>query len=218
MPPVGTLPGRVAATNAAGTLQYLVTLDDLWTAELESRSGQGSLDAEEIEALSALGNSMRERLEFVPGQMRDLSEMVEEVDDATVEDALSEIVRIAAETEVALNLSEAIEGLRQDFRAVVVDACNYLIENSGAEANTVAEKTAAIREAGEVPPGDLKFPFKCAAFLALVGAGVTAAIGFGGAPILVGLGVANQVGLGAFGWRAADCPTALPRIRRARVT
>ena len=90
MPSIETLAARVAATNAEGTLQDLISLDDLWTVELERRVDQGSPDPEEIEAFSTPGDSTLQRLEFVPGQMSKLAEMFEEIDSEKVKVAFGQ--------------------------------------------------------------------------------------------------------------------------------
>jgi hypothetical protein len=212
MADVGTPAARVAAVEAGATIQRLIALDDLWTAELVGGSERGKLHPEEIEALSVLVSSMQQGLEFVPGQMEDLATMLDQLDDQVVEEALD---RLAQYPERAVNLVEFLPDLPPDLRESIISACRYLAATSGEEAQLLDGKLAVIRERGGVPPGDFRLPFRCAALLALVGAGLVATIGIGGAPILVGLAAANQVGLGAFGWFGAKCPNVLPVIRKA---
>ena len=103
-----------------------------------------------------------------------------------------------------------------ELRSASIAACDYLREMAGSEAQALNEKLSAIVDSGEVPEGDYKLPFRCAALLGLVGVGVAASIGLGGAPLFVGMATVNQVGLGALGWVGGRCPSLLPEISFGR--
>ncbi|MBS0550755.1 MAG: hypothetical protein JSR24_23610 [Proteobacteria bacterium] len=199
------------AVEAGARLQSLIALDDLWTSELDSRAGRGAMGRDEVDALTAIGVSMQQQLEFVPSQVGELAQMLREIDDGQIRGVLDAIVGSAGSDR---GLAEALEALPPDLQGSIVSGCEYLGDRSGEEAQVLAQKLAVIEASGGVPPGDLRFPFRCAAMIALVGAGVAASIGLGGAPVLIGLAVTNQVGLGALGWTASGCPNALPQIHR----
>lgn len=212
MPPTaGTPAGRFAAVEAGAQLQYLISLDDLWTSELESASERGKLASDDIEMLSSLVGQMRTGLEYVPRRTEDLSMMLEELDNKSVEAALSRIVDNSSEE--GLDLRRPLKSIPgHDLRDAAISACVYIGKMSGPESELLEKKLGTIREAGYVPPGDFRLPFRCAALLALVGAGAVASIGLGGAPVFIGMAVASQVGLGGFGWVGAKCPSVLPDI------
>jgi hypothetical protein len=97
----------------------------------------------------------------------------------------------------------------------IIAACDYLLEETSAETDLLYGKLEAVRR-GELSPGDFRFPYRCALFLALAGAGAVATIGLGGAPVYVGLALVNSTGLGVLGWEANGCPRVLPEIGRDR--
>jgi len=168
MPELGTADGRRAAVEVGSRLQRLIALDDLWTSELESRAGQGAMAQEEVEALSAIGNAMQQELEFVPGQVDELASMLRELDGGQIEEALAALAVVPG---LDRSPGELLEALPEDLRGSIVSGCEYLSDHSGEEAQLLGQKIASIEASGGVPPGDLRFPFRCAAMIALVGRG-----------------------------------------------
>jgi hypothetical protein len=214
-PELGTPAGRYIATEAGALLYRLIAHDDLWTAELGRASGQGSLSENEIQALGDLVAEMRRDLEEVPDRAYEVRLML---DEATDEDVDGVFATIAEHPWASPSLGSLMEGELPDYelRSASIAACEYLRKMARSEARILDEKLSAIVESGEVPDGDYKLPFRCAALLALVGVGVAASIGLGGAPLFVGMATVNQVGLGALGWVGSKCPPLLPEISFGR--
>jgi hypothetical protein len=211
MPRVGTFQGRYVATKAGALIQHLLVLDDLWTSTLEEASGGGQLGEDDIEMLSELVNEMQHGLKIVPERLQGTQVMLEELDRESFARAFAAIVESSAGYQTLEPLLEVFEG--QDLQGDTIAACNYLREMAGQESDLLGEKLSAIVDLSAVPPGDFRLPFRCAALLGLVGMGVVATIGLGGAPVFVGMAVVSQVGLGGFGWVGAQCPNVLPKIR-----
>jgi hypothetical protein len=214
-PELGTPSGRYVATEAGILLHRLIAHDDLWTAELGHASGQGSLLETEVRALVDLVAEMRRDLEKVPDRAYEVRLML---DEATDEDVDRAFTVIAEHPWASPSLRSLLEGELPDYelRGASIAACDYLREMADSEAQTLNEKLTAIVDSGEVPEGDYKLPFRCAALLGLVGVGVAASIGLGGAPLFVGMATVNQVGLGALGWVGSKCPSLLPEISFGR--
>lgn len=214
-PELGTPSGRYVANEAGTLLHRLIAHDDLWTAELSRASGQGSLPEAEIRTLVDLVAEMQRDLEEVPDRVNEVRLMFDEATDEDVDRAFESI---AEHPWAPPSLGSLLEGELPDYelRSASIAAFDYLREMAASEVRTLDEKLSAIVGSGEVPEGDYKLPFRCAALLALVGVGVAASIGLGGAPLFVGMATVNQVGLGALGWVGSKCPALLPEISFGR--
>jgi hypothetical protein len=195
--------------------QRLLALDDLWTTFADSAvNGGDRLGNEEVEVIERLVGDIRDGLYLLDGAAYEVRTMLAASDDETVAEALDVISESSG---VPLQLGSLLTSELPDYepRSAVIAACDYIRENWSAESDLLGDKLAAIQR-GDAPPGDWRFPFKCAAFLLVVGAGVAATIVTGGAPVAVGLAVTNGVGGGVLGWTQAGCPNVLGAIGGGR--
>jgi hypothetical protein len=210
-PEVGTPYGRYVSTEAAALLQRLLILDDLWTAELEQASERGPLGDDEVYTLERLVDAMERGLENVREPLSGIRLMLDEVGDEAVDQAFQEIAEAPG---APPRLTETLLSQLDDFelRSAAIAGCAYLEAKAEDEAELLREKLAVIVEGREVPPGDFLIPFRCAALIALVGAGTVSVIGLGGPAGFVALGAVSQVGLGALGWDKAECGLQMPTI------
>ncbi len=214
-PDIGTPAGRYAAVQAMTLAQRLLALDDLWTAFADSAvNSEDRLTVEEVGVIERLVGEIRDGLYLLDGAAYEVRTMLAASDDETVAEALD---AISESSGGPFQLRSLLTSALPDYepRSAAITACDYLRENWGAESDLLGEKLAAV-QSGEAPPGDWRFPFKCAAFLMVVGAGVAATIITGGAPVAVGLAVTNGVGGGVLGWTKAGCPDVLGAIGGGR--
>jgi hypothetical protein len=208
-PGVGTFSGRLAAAEAASLVQRLLALDDLWTAELATAGQEGPLSEADLAVFDELVGQMREGLAEIGDHAYEVRSMLDELPDEAIAQALEKIAELPTAPAELQSLSTALPDYAP--RGAAIAGCDFIRETAGAESNDLGEKLAALHQ-GEVPSGDFRLPFRCAALLMLVGAGAAATIGLGGAPAFVVLSAGSQVGLGALGWMSSKCPGVLPDI------
>ncbi len=214
-PGVGTPEGRLAATQAVALMQRLLLLDDLWTQLMDAAaSGADSSAIDRAEVMRDLVRDMQEGLQEIPDRMYEVRLMLDSLTDEEFDRGLD---AIAASPGAPSDLRSALAAALPDYepRGASITACDYIIATRAEESALLFEKLDAL-ERGETPGGDFRVPFKCAGFLAVVGAGVAATIMTGGAAAAVGLQLASVVGGGAFGWSGAGCPPVLPQISFGR--
>jgi hypothetical protein len=195
--------------------QRLVTVDDLWTAQLDAAaSGRDDSILGDSEALEALADEFRTGLREIGDRAYEVRLMLSEMTDEAVEKALS---AIATTPGAPADLVQMLRSGVADYepRSASIAACDYLRDTAEEELGLIEEKVVALKR-GAVPPGDLRLPFKCAVMLMMVGAGVVASVGLGGAPLYVGLAVASQCGLGAVGWVEGRCHKSMELIGQGR--
>lgn len=213
-PEVGRPYGRYVATQAGALLQHLVTLDDLWTAELQGATGRTLLE-DDVRTLEQLVSRMERGLAEVGGHAYDVRLMLDEAGDEVIDEAFRRIVDAeGAPPSLADRLLPQLEDY--ELRSAAITGCAYVEAKADDEAQLLREKLTVILGGREVPPGDFLMPFRCAALIALVGAGTVSVIGLGGPAGFVALGAMSQVGLGAFGWDKAECRMQMPTISLGR--
>lgn len=215
-PAVGTPAGRLAAIQALALIQRLLALDDLWTALMDgAASGEDPSAVENLDVMDELVLEIREGLEAIGRRAYDVRTMLSSLDDGQFDQALDVISEsLGVQTP---DLRSILESTLPDYepRGAAITACDYIRENWSSESSLMLEKLEALRR-GETPGGDWRFPYKCAGFLMLVGAGVAGSIATGGAILGVGLTIGSSVGLGTYGWSSAGCPDVLGAIGGGR--
>lgn len=215
VPEVGTPAGRLAAVRAMISTHRLIALDDLWTAQLDAAAaGTDTSAVEDLDALQQLVDEMRDGLGTIGDSAYEVRMMLDQLGDEAVDEALDAIAESpTGPSELRSMLTSALPDY--EVRSAAITACDYVRATASEETEVLSQKLAAVR-AGERPTGDFRLPFKCAALLMLVGAGVAGTIGLGGAPLFVGLSVSSSCGLGALGWMESHCPRVLPTISGGR--
>ena len=113
----------------------------------------------------------------------------------------------------ALLLRNGLEDF--DLRGAMITGCQYVLAEAANESGILAEKWQRLLVA-EIPESDFRLSFKCALYLAGVGACVGATIATGGAPLLVGVAVAGQASLAAHGWASSGCAGTVQEISGGR--
>ncbi len=213
-PEVGSLYGRYVAARAGFSLQRLVHQDEIWTSELEMAAERGVLGPADMDGLERLVAEMEASLREVQSQVRDLRPMLNDVKDDEVDEAFALILATKGGPEQMGVVREQLGDY--ELRGAAIAGCDYVMEKADEEALLLREKLSRIVEQGEVPPGDLRAPFRCAALIALVGAGTVSMIGLGGPVGLVAMGAVSQVGLGALAWMQENCTTQIHEITFGR--
>ncbi len=213
-PKLGTSYGRFAASRAAVLLQHLLVLDDFWTAELKQANGRGPLNEDDVQVLGRLVGAMERGLVVVREPLEEVWLMLNDSSDELIEQRFQEIAKAPG---APPGLRDLLAHLAEyELRGAALTGCVYLQKKARSEADLLRSKLAMIVEGGEVPPGDFLIPFRCAALIALVGAGVVSTVGLGGPVGLVAMGAVSQVGLGAIGWVEAKCEVQVPKISFGR--
>lgn len=213
-PEVNTAYGRVVASRVGFSLQRLIHLDELWTADLEAAAGRGRLDESEIEAVQHQASAMERELGEAGRLSGELRMMLNEAEDGLVNRAFRSIAGAEGAAGVVIDSAAHLDGY--EIRSAAIAGCDYLAANAEAEAAALRAKVAKILSDGEVPPGDLGAAFRCAALIALVGAGTISVIGLGGPLGLVAMGAVSQVGLGALCWMQENCGSRIQEITGGR--
>jgi hypothetical protein len=213
-PEVNTAYGRFVASRVGFSLQRLIHLDELWTADLEAAAGRGRLEESEIEAVQQQAAEMERELGEARRHSGELRMMLNDTEDGLIDRAFQSIAGAEGAPGAVIDLAAQLDDY--EIRSAAIAGCDYLAATADAEAAAIREKVTKILSSGEVPPGDLGAAFRCAALIALVGAGTISVIGLGGPLGLVAMGAVSQVGLGALCWMQENCSARIQEIAGRR--
>lgn len=210
----GTLSGARAGLRALTTLQDALALDDLWTAYLANMDFDDTARLElDVPELVSLVGAMLGRIGQGTSDVRELRNVLDGYTSDEFEEAVAGLFadRQVEGAQVERNLA----GVREDWelRGAVIAACRYIEAETPSVMAETAQQLAGLA-AGLSAPGDFPPPFRCALFLAVVGAGIVGSIGPHGlitAPTLV-----NAVAGGALGWGSSGCGETLEALARHR--
>jgi NTE family protein len=205
-PRLGTTGGQIAATRAMARTQRLLTLDELWTMQVAAAATpERNTPGEDPLALEALVSELQAGLNDAVTDAAAIGSMLSELSDEDFDRAL---LTISASPILSPETSqESLPGPDgYPSRSDLMSACDHVRQGAAGETAVLGEKLAQL-QGGDRPGGDLGLPFRCAATLMLLAAGVISSIGLGGAPVFVGLGVASSCGFAAKSWVADKCPT-----------
>jgi hypothetical protein len=192
-----------AAFEAAAAAQRLNLLDDLWTgyAQLRDPSDEEDLEQNQM-ALTDLVRDMQELLGDIRTRAGELRELIAELGDDAIDQAMGEMIEKAPIGE-ALRAELGIQPGDRGFAVAVSTACEYVRDHALEESEELQEGLDAVlrREVA----GDFKLPFKCS--LLLIGAG---GVVVGGALLGAVAGIAvGAVALGVAGGTVSGAGTAL---------
>jgi len=202
-PEVNTTYGRYVAAQAGSSLQHLIYLDELWTIELEQATGRGRLGEVELVGLQHLAREMERTLDGGRASIESLRELLNGAEDDQVDQAFRSIAQSEGSPGSIREMPSQLDSY--EIRSSAIAGCDYMLATALDEAALLRQKVETILEVGEIPPGDLRAAFRCAALIALVGAGTVSLIGLGGPAGLIAAGAISQVGLGALAWMQENC-------------
>jgi len=208
------------STQAFVEVQRLITLDDLWTAQLQAISQlPPDVRMKQYHPLSQLVEEMSTGLSAIRHYAHGIGLTLasSSVSDHDFDEALRSLGRSAA-TSITRAPEQLIETLRSGLEGVspkdaAIYACNYVYWNADNEAGFLRAKLDQI-ERGEAPTGDLSHTFRCAVTLLGVAAGVGLAIVTGGSVVVIALGVAVPV-ITAVGEFCDHCLKVVAQLRSA---
>lgn len=214
-PAVGTPEGRLAGMQALALIERLLLLDELWTRLMDdAASGDDRSALDRPDVMRDLGRDIDAALGEVADRAYEVRLMLDSLTDEQFDRALDAVAATpGAPPELRSTLTDALPDYEP--RGAAITACDYIVATHAEESALLYQKLDAL-ERGEALGGDLRFPFRCAGFLAVVGAGVAATVITGGAAAVVGLQLASAVGGGVYGWSGAGCPRVLPEISFGR--
>lgn len=214
VPVAGTASGRVLAFTVAADIHRLLLLDDLWTDLLErARRGDDTTALDDRVGMEALVVGVEDGLE----KLRDPLSALRFLLDATPRSDFAEALdHLAADPAAPAELVERLAAALDDyeFRAISIEACDYVLEEIGSEIGLLRGKATALRD-GRFPEGDFRLTFRCALFLAGAGATVAGTIGLGGTPALVGLVAFGSLTSTVLSWET-NCGGQVPAVTRER--
>ena len=212
-PEVGTPYGRLVAIRATSLMQRLLTLDDLWTEELERMASGEPVPDSDIEVLGQLVSDMQRGLEELPDAAYELRLMLDELGPERFDQILD---AFGDRDKVPWDVRETLAEMLPDYepQSAAIAACDYIRETAPSEAALLTEKLETIRR-GEATPGDFLMPFRCAGYLLGIGSTVAAgaiAVVAGGPVAPAALGLVYPAISFIEDWRERGCRVELPTI------
>jgi hypothetical protein len=169
-PTADNLAGAIAATRASIVIDRVLALDDLWTANLRG------LDSDDRAAIDQHLPELRELVIELAGALDSLAEPLKE---------LEYVLESSSESDFDAGLdrlTNAVPGVRDTLshmfeheitgigpKGATIFACQYLQEEAGDERDRLWGKYERL-EGGGPPDPDLRPSFRCALYLAKVGA------------------------------------------------
>jgi hypothetical protein len=211
----GGLADAFPSVEAVLAIEELLLLDDLWTSALEDLSSEDPAEVQgQGENFGQLVERMDRALAELPQRLGPLEAILNAADDEDIARALTQIAEVGEIDRVLLEeVAFAGEIAEPGPRGAAILACQFLQQEVETERDLLARKYAILVE-GRVPDPDLRPIFRCALYLAKIGAGAAAAIGTHGLTLAYHLGKA--VGTGLFGWKKSECVATWHEITRGR--
>jgi len=206
---------RAVAMHALLLAQRVLTLDDVWTLEVERATARAQpLTRSDLEVLEGHVRDLQRSLAETPRQAHELRMALAEMTGGDVDAALAAFADSpTAPPELVARVERSLPDY--DLRSATIEACDYLIEEVDEDIRLLEEQLHTL-QGEQLPPGDIRLPSRCAFHLLLTGAGIALGIASGGAAAVAGLGVVVGLGQGVYGWEGAGCPRVLPQIGRHR--
>jgi hypothetical protein len=202
----GSLDSVRAGAAAAARCQQLLALDDAWTSYLDKRDPDDVVGLEYD--LAQLVPLVGEMLSLIGALSEDVVRLREGVEGLSMQDIEQTIARLFAECPTEreqLNARLAALG-EWDLRAAIIAAYRYIQSEAPAVMSDTARQIGDLA-AGLQTPGDLPKAFRCAIYLALIGAGLVGSIGPHG--VITGPALIGAIGNGTLGWDISGCPEIL---------
>lgn len=211
-PALGNTAGRAVAGHAVLAANSLLVLDDVWTAQAEGLSAaSASVRKDELPDLAQLVEDLGGAVRELAVRGARLRAVLNDASDRALEDGLDAVLA-ASQQQAELRdilagdlLSEELGGYR--LRSAAIAACDYVVETAEDEIEQLHTQLGQLRHRGD-SVGDVRPPFRCAAWLVLMAGGVAVAVGGGGAPAIIAASIGHEVGMGIFGWKESQCKQA----------
>lgn len=209
----GTLAGALVGIRALADAERLLVLDDLWTSALEGMDPDDPIAIErQQEAFGHLVAALDETPSGFPIHLKELEGVLNSVSDEAVEEALNEVLEGDATQSLAMVFGDEITEVGP--RGAGIFACQFLLEETAQERSILAAKYERLA-VGELPDPDLRPIYRCALYLAKLGAAAVAVIGSHG--LVLAMHIGKAVGTGIRGWKKARCVDAWAEITGGRV-
>jgi len=210
----GGLAGAFAGVDAIVASEEILLLDDLWTSALDDLEADDPAGVQsQAEDFGQLVERMDHALAELPERLQKLEGILSGVSDNEVSDALSKIVGGNEIDQDALAKVFGADITEIGSRGAAILACQFLQEEVGRERDILASKYRVLAS-GVVPDPDLRPIFRCALYLAKLGASAAAVIGSHG--LVLAYHVGKVVTTGLMGWRRSQCIATWNEITRGR--
>jgi hypothetical protein len=210
----GGLAGAFAGVDAIVASEEILLLDDLWTSALDDLEADDPAGVQsQAEDFGQLVERMDHALAELPERLQKLEGILNEVSDDEVSDTLSKIVGDNEIDQDALAKVFGADITEIGPRGAAILACQFLQEEVGRERGILASKYSVL-VSGAVPDPDLRPIFRCALYLAKLGASAAAVIGSHG--LVLAYHVGKVVTTGLMGWRRSQCIATWNEITHGR--
>jgi hypothetical protein len=217
---LGSTVGRTIAAQAALAARRLLVLDDVWTAQVQTlAAAPPGTQAAELPGVALLVEDLVLAIRDLAERATRLRPLLNAASNEALDEALDAVLTASSHEAELRDIVEAdllsSELGGYSLRAAAIASCDYVAEEAAAEIELLYVQLAQLRE-GEGQAGDVRPPFRCAAWIVLLAGGVAVVVGGGGAPAMIVAGVGHEVGAGLFGWKESRCKEMWRTITRGR--
>jgi hypothetical protein len=207
------LSGRLTALRHISQSDRLLALDEIWSSHLSTADDRDAAALErDLPILRELAPEIGALTQQVAKSAGELRNLLSDLDPAVMEEAFDQIAaQHPLGEELRAPLAEVLEDY--DLRGAAITACDDIVSQAVEEGKHLEEDIVKL-EQGQLPPGSLSSRFRCALYLAGLGAGIALAVL--SPPVLAMLAATQTVSGGILGWETGQCGQAWAAITAGR--
>jgi hypothetical protein len=214
-PGIGSVAGQTAAIELMAAVDRVLLLDDLWTATLNRFLAEDTQPTgAELEDLARIVDVIDRAIGEVVEKLPEFRWILSSADDEALNNALE--VLLEQDPEARETFASIFEEDITEVgpRGASIAASDYLAHEFGAERDNLRAKYDRMA-AGEPPDPDLRPPFRCALYLAKLGAAAVAVTGTHGLVLLAGAFTGTEQAIS--GWKKSRCKEFWNSITRGKL-